>query len=287
MKSILYLVAFLFLSITTVKAQMYDVLDYNIQGTPVNGVKIKTNLPFTTSSHMPTIIIEGFNYFTGSNMMLSLNYYYFNNAFIKTNISTSGNYNPDVYVAGENGKIVLFIDDRQYFQRFHVRVFAKGLSGEAAANFTGWTVVDSTLIPTAQAATLIPYKNSYPGDVQFAGNGIWKSDGNVGIGTTTLGTYKLAVNGTIGAKKVKVTQAGWADYVFNDEYILPSLDSVEQFIKKNRHLPEIPSEAEVISDGQDVGEMNKLLLKKVEELTLYLIEMRKELEVIKGKRQSE
>lgn len=101
--------------------------------------------------------------------------------------------------------------------------------------------------------------------------------GNVAIGTTTTGTNKLAVEGTIGARRIKVQQSAWADYVFHEGYQLPSLQKIEQFIKCNKHLPDIPSEAEVVKDGIDLGEMNKLLLQKIEELTLHLIDVNKQL----------
>ncbi|MGN7723999.1 hypothetical protein [Chitinophaga sp. 22620] len=101
--------------------------------------------------------------------------------------------------------------------------------------------------------------------------------GNIGIGHTALApSYKLSVEGTIGARKVKVTQAAWSDFVFHDDYKLPSLMEVENFVKKNKHLPGIPTEAEVVKDGVDVGEMDKLLLQKIEELTLYIIDLKKE-----------
>ncbi len=101
-------------------------------------------------------------------------------------------------------------------------------------------------------------------------------NGSVGIGTDFPGSFKLAVEGTLGARKIKVSQAGWADFVFHPDYPLASLDSVAHFIKVNRHLPDIPAEKEVLAEGIDVGEMNKKLLQKIEELTLYLIESRKE-----------
>ncbi|HEY0610377.1 MAG TPA: hypothetical protein VGD35_11990 [Chitinophaga sp.] len=107
------------------------------------------------------------------------------------------------------------------------------------------------------------------------------ASGNVGIGTANTGNYKLAVEGTIGARRVKVTQETWPDYVFHQDYQLPSLFQVEQYIKENQHLPEIPSAAEVAKDGLDLGEMNKKLLQKVEELTLYLIDIKKELNELK------
>lgn len=109
---------------------------------------------------------------------------------------------------------------------------------------------------------------------------VFRPDGNVGIGTTTPGTYKLAVEGTIGARRVKVTQSAWADFVFHPDYQLPSLKEVESYIKANQHLPEIPSAAEVEKEGLDLGEMNKKLLQKVEELTLYIIQLNKKSEAL-------
>lgn len=97
--------------------------------------------------------------------------------------------------------------------------------------------------------------------------------GNVAIGSASAGTYKLAVNGTIGARRIKVTQENpWADFVFEDNYPLLSLPETAAFIRQHKHLPGIPTTAEVNKDGVDLGEMNTKLLQKVEELTLHLIE---------------
>lgn len=95
--------------------------------------------------------------------------------------------------------------------------------------------------------------------------------GNLGIGTSAPDA-KLAVNGTVHAKEVKVDLVGWPDYVFRPAYRLPPLAEVKRYIDENRHLPEVPSEKEVSENGVNLGEMNKLLMKKVEELTLYLLE---------------
>jgi hypothetical protein len=100
--------------------------------------------------------------------------------------------------------------------------------------------------------------------------------------TGTYNTYQLGVDGDIVAKKVIVQTGNWADYVFDDNYNLATLDEVAAFIKENKHLPEIPSEKEILANGIDTGEMNRLLLQKVEELTLYLIEMKKEIETLKN-----
>jgi hypothetical protein len=101
-------------------------------------------------------------------------------------------------------------------------------------------------------------------------------NGNVGIGTVTP-TEKLSVNGKIRAQEIKVETAGWPDYVFAKDYKLPSLQETEQHIKDKGHLPGIPSAEEVKANGIDLGEMNAKLLKKIEELTLHLIEKEKEL----------
>jgi len=106
------------------------------------------------------------------------------------------------------------------------------------------------------------------------------SSGNVGIGTTTPDQL-LSVAGTIHSKEVKVDLIGWPDYVFKPAYHLPSLTDVKTYIDQNHHLPDMPSEQDVAKDGLDLGEMNKLLTQKVEELTLYLIDLKKENETLK------
>ncbi|WP_423736670.1 hypothetical protein [Chitinophaga caseinilytica] len=103
--------------------------------------------------------------------------------------------------------------------------------------------------------------------------------GLVGIGTLAPQS-ELSVNGTITSKKVKVLNTGWADYVFLPDYQLPTLHEVERHIREKGHLKDIPSEKEVEKEGVDLGEMNKKLLAKVEELTLYLIEQNKKLEAL-------
>lgn len=104
--------------------------------------------------------------------------------------------------------------------------------------------------------------------------------GSVGIGTTTPGSFKLAVEGKIGAREIQVTlQNPWPDYVFNQSYKRLSLASLDSFITKNKHLPNIPSAQEVKEKGGvDLGEMNTKLLEKIEELTLYMIELNKKVE---------
>jgi hypothetical protein len=91
----------------------------------------------------------------------------------------------------------------------------------------------------------------------------------------------LTVNGKAVTKEVIVTQQLWADYVFSKDYKLNSLTELELYIKETKHLPNIPSEKEIIEQGLNVGEMQKLQMEKIEELTLYIIQLKKELEEIK------
>ncbi|MFL9482857.1 hypothetical protein ACI6Q2_08755 [Chitinophagaceae bacterium LWZ2-11] len=99
--------------------------------------------------------------------------------------------------------------------------------------------------------------------------------GGIGIGTTNP-SEKLSVNGNIRSRKIIVTQQGWPDYVFDSPYTLAPLAQVEQFIKDNKHLPDVPSAKEVTDKGLDVGENQAVLLKKIEELTLYVIQQDKQ-----------
>lgn len=109
-------------------------------------------------------------------------------------------------------------------------------------------------------------------------------NGDVGIGTSDTKGYRLAVNGNAIFTKVKVKQYGsWPDYVFDPEYKLLSLPEIDKYIQQHKHLPGIPSAFEIEKNGLDLGENQALLLKKIEELTLYLIEMRKENEMINKK----
>ena len=102
-------------------------------------------------------------------------------------------------------------------------------------------------------------------------------NGNVGIGTANP-TSKLTVAGNINSREVKVTVDAGADFVFENNYNLLSLDAVDKFIKENKHLPEIASADEMKKEGINLSEMNIKLLQKIEELTLYTIEQQRNTE---------
>ena len=126
----------------------------------------------------------------------------------------------------------------------------------------------------------------------LGGAGLWSeitdgavfNNGSVGIGVDENDmdpSYKLLVDGDIKTKKVKVTLDGWADYVFDENYKLPPLSEVEKYINEFGHLPEVPSEETVLREGIYLGQTDALLLKKIEELTLYVIQLEKDLKLLK------
>ncbi|WP_130733477.1 hypothetical protein [Flavobacterium sp. J27] len=123
-----------------------------------------------------------------------------------------------------------------------------------------------------------PFK-IYKDGVGFVMN--FNNDGSISVGTALAPSgYKLAVGGKIIAEELKVQlqSAPWPDYVFANDYSLPTLQEVELHIQENGHLANMPSACEVQENGIEVGEMNRLLLEKVEQLTLYTINQQKQLD---------
>jgi len=164
-----------------------------------------------------------------------------------------------------------------------------------ALRFTRWTGVSSH----QHNAFIGQFSNSALGEYSFAiGTGFSAAGdqnfnnniitatlaGNVGIGTPDPKGFKLAVEGKIWAKEVQValTNPG-PDYVFEKDYKLLSLEETKAYIDANKHLPEVPSAKEMEKNGVQLGEMNMLLLKKVEELTLYIIEQEKRIQKLENK----
>lgn len=120
--------------------------------------------------------------------------------------------------------------------------------------------------------------DNYETRIRFSGSGnSYINSGNVGIGTIDP-KNKLDVKGTIHSQEVKVDMLNWSDYVFKKDYNLPTLSEVERHINENGHLQNVPSEKEVLKNGINLGEMDSKLLQKIEELTLYVIDLNKKLE---------
>lgn len=114
-------------------------------------------------------------------------------------------------------------------------------------------------------------------------NGFLKANQTLGVGTSVVPSgYKVAVDGKIIAEELRIQNSlAWPDYVFEQEYSLLPLDKLEVHLKQYKHLPEVPSAKQVKEEGIQIGEMQNILLKKIEELTLYVIELNKEIDNLK------
>jgi len=150
---------------------------------------------------------------------------------------------------------------------------------DTAAMLQGYVRLISNSSPVMGGATLNGMLNgtqaSFNNTVHLARN-----SGVVVIGNVNPASHKLAVDGSIGARKVVINSPeNWADFVFAHNYTLRPLSTVETFIKKNKHLPDVPSEKEVKEKGINVADMQAVLLRKIEELTLYVIELEKKLKL--------
>jgi hypothetical protein len=129
-----------------------------------------------------------------------------------------------------------------------------------------WAAVVATAEDLHSNLTALAFYSTASEKMRIAGNG------NVGIGTVSP-QAKLAVKGNIVAEQIKVTSnIAVPDYVFDSDYKMLSLKDIETYVKEHKHLPEIPSAKTINENGLDLGAMNLLLLKKVEELTLHLIQ---------------
>jgi Leucine-rich repeat (LRR) protein len=147
-------------------------------------------------------------------------------------------------------------------------------------NTTGTYVAKLTLNYTCGSCPASTLVKEYPVEITNTNicNSIYCDGlGGVGIGTRKTEGFRLSVEGKIRASEIiKVYPKGqWSDFVFAKNYRLRPLSEVEDFIKINGHLPEIPSAAEVEKEGVELGSMDAKLLQKIEELTMYMIEMKK------------
>lgn len=168
--------------------------------------------------------------------------------------------------------------------RHILRIYENGDRLDVVIQTLSWAalIVKSFILDNNPVAHEVACTNYDPSEKNEVTNQFTKtifmtssSDGNIGIGVENP-KNKLEVLGTIRATEVKV-ETGWADFVFDKDYKLPSLSEVENHIATHNRLPEIPSEAEVKENGVNLGEMQVKLLQKIEELTLYIIEQDKKI----------
>lgn len=175
------------------------------------------------------------------------------------------------YGGKPNRAIPVYVDIRDY-STYKVRI-TYTQNRVSALNSYNQIIINESPAPINISDFTIP--TTLDNHIRVAGTGDhYITNGNVGIGTSTP-KEKLDVAGTIRAKEVKVEINAGADYVFDKDYDLKPLSAIEEFVRENKHLPEIPSEKEMQEDGLSVNEFQIKLLKKIEELTLYIIEQDK------------
>jgi hypothetical protein len=189
---------------------------------------------------------------------------------IISDIPTLGNVAIGTNIPDANTKLTL-----QTATDFSTALSIRNPSGSAKFNaYVGGSANGNTIsLGTPGAMPIAFYTNS-------ANRMFITAGGNVGIGTDNP-TNKLSVYGNIRSTEVIVETANWPDYVFHKKYPLQSLVEVEKYIQQNNHLPNIPSANEIEKSGLQLGDMQKKMMEKIEELTLYIIQQQKEIELLK------
>lgn len=152
-------------------------------------------------------------------------------------------------------------------------------SGLITAIATGTATITVTTADGAKTASCAITVTNSSGDWVIGSSKIYFNSGNVGIGTANP-TQKLTVNGKILSTEVEVVSSIASDYVFEPEYKLMPLTDLENYLQQHKHLPDFPSAAEFSEKGQNLGKTDDLLLRKIEELTLYVIQQDKEIKVL-------
>jgi hypothetical protein len=206
---------------------------------------------FTTRNNAPRMSILGNNGYIGINTITPTHLFQVNGGVgIGSNLISSGlNFGSDLSLV-------------QHSNDFYAATIANGGGNGLGLNIRAGGIGSAS----------VPLKVSrYDNTELIRVNG----SGQMGIGTSVIPNgFKLAINGHAIAEKMIIRKNenwNWPDFVFEEDYKLPNLVDIKNFVKDNKHLPEIPSAKDIEENGQDLAEMNRLLLKKVEELTLYLL----------------
>ncbi|MGR3809059.1 hypothetical protein [Jiulongibacter sp. NS-SX5] len=171
----------------------------------------------------------------------------------------------------------------------HLNLINNATDGEARINFGSvendrrWILQSDTDFSSADNDY---FRLEYLGASSSVGSPLFyvKSNGNVGIGTTSPDN-KLDVKGVLRAEEV-IVETGWADYVFLPDYQLATLEEVEEFIDKEGHLANIPSAKDIQQNGAKVAELMTAMMSKIEELTLYTIQQQKEINELKSRKET-
>lgn len=194
-------------------------------------------------------------------------------------VGNSGNLTPTVSPSNASNQTVTWSSS-------DTAVASVNSSGTVTANAAGSATITVTTVDggfTATSAITVSSGNPPGGNSPWSQTGstvfLDNSTDKVAIGRSTVPSgYTLAVDGPVRAREVRVDLDTWPDYVFQNNYNLPTLAEIKDFITKNGHLPNIPSAEKVQNEGVALGDMNRLLLEKIEELTLYTLQQQELIE---------
>ncbi|MCB9839527.1 tail fiber domain-containing protein [Candidatus Nomurabacteria bacterium] len=174
----------------------YNVVSYNYNGTPTNAIKIKTNIPYTSSSQMPTINIKGYSYGDSAPIDINIVWYILGGNFLNYKASSSGGVTPTIKLANEGGLVTITLEYTPYYARFQVNAFAQGMS-ETPSWFNGWTVADEAAGATNQVT--VAYQNRF--------------------GTITGGTWNgTSISDAYLDNNITVSSAGTVDWTALNNY---------------------------------------------------------------------
>jgi hypothetical protein len=231
-----------------------------------------------TSGTQNTLIgaAAGYNNATGFG-----NVYLGNNAGFGSNGAPGGNYN--VAAGTESGRV---IKDGKYNVFLGYRSGYNNSSGAGnvfLGNDAGYseTGSDKLYIDNTTTSTPLIYGEFNQNKVGINTNQLPNS-----VGGANTSAYSLYVKGGILTEEIRV-RTGWADYVFDADYKLLPIEQVESFIKKNGHLPNVPSEKQVKDEGIELGDIARIQQEKIEELTLYIIKLQKQVDALSEKLENE
>lgn len=194
---------------------------------------------------------------------------------------------------GSSTNLNMGIDDNEIQARNNGAVSPLTLQNDGGdLNIRGMTTIDADLRLQSPNNSTFTIRTENDGDLKFVGNGVVRmlvrdNNGAVGVGVADASEipagYLLAVGGSVISEEVRVDLMGsWPDYVFQDDYELRSIEELEQSIREKGHLPGIPSAYEVENDGLHLGDMQKRMMEKIEELSLYIIQLNEENKALKA-----